>query len=495
MKVRRDTIWTEILDATEEEIDDLQNVLTFESETETRSLFDDVEQRFYTGLLSFLESHGFSFEVVDEAPTPHIPITEVTIDDTILAGTTLRDYQVLTTRKTLHFGRGIVQAPTGSGKTAMAASAIQHFRCYGLVGTVVALTPSIFLMQQMANSFEAYGLGDVIRVGGSNKFPMLRKGRDIAVFVVDSAVNAINNNRNYAGDFIRDADMLILEEAHHTKAASWSLVAEECLAPVRLAYTATVHEDPEKWSYGDLVLWGLTGKIFCEVRSKELRKRGFLADPLVTIIKVKTGRIPAWSWHNVYQKGIVSNKVRNSMIVSLASSVYEGGNKVMIFVGQKKHGHELAKKIAWMGCECVFVHGGSTAHLYNARGECLSKHWDVDDIGRYVNKNDRCVIVSTQVLDEGIDVPSVNVLIMATGMEKYRRTVQRCGRGMRPKLGQNKVFIFDFYDENHPYLKKHSDYRMWTYREEEYDISDSLEQTMETLGCPIVAMRDLLRDL
>jgi superfamily II DNA or RNA helicase len=103
--------------------------------------------------------------------------------------------------------------------------------------------------------------------------------------------------------------------------------------------------------------------------------------------------------------------------------------------------------------------------------------------------------VTTQVLDEGIDVPAVNVLIMATGLEKYRRTVQRCGRGMRPKPGQNKVFIFDFYDENHPYLKKHSDYRMWTYREEEYDISESLEQTMEIIGCPLVAMRDLLRDL
>lgn len=495
MKVRRETIWTEVLDGTDEEIADLQHVLTFESDTETRSLFDDVENRFYSGLIPFLETHGFSFEVLDEAPTPNVPVKDATIDPTALQGLELRDYQILATRKTLHYGRGIVQAPTGSGKTAMAAAAIQHYRLYGLVGSVVAITPSVFLMQQMANSFEAFGLGEVIRVGGHHKFPAQRKGRDIGVFVIDSAVNAIQTNRNDSGDFIREADLLILEEAHHTKADTWVLAVEECQAQLRLAYTATVHEDPEKWSYGDLVLMGLTGKIFFELRSKELRTRGFLADPLVTVIKVKTGRIPVWSWHNVYQKGIVGNKVRNSMIISLASSVYEGGNKVMIFVGQKKHGHDLARKIAWMGCDCVFVHGGSAAHLYNARGECLTKHWNVDDIARYVNQNDRCVLITTQVLDEGLDVPAVNVLIMATGMEKYRRTVQRCGRGMRPKPGQNKVFIFDFYDENHPYLKKHSEYRMWTYREEEYEISESLEQTMSVLGCPIVVMRSCLRDL
>lgn len=502
MKVRRETIWTEVLDGTDEELDDLQNVLTFEdlnkhraNEKLNRCLYDEVENRFYSGLIPFLESHGFSFEVEDEAPTPHVPIKDATVDETSLVGLELRDYQVLATRKTLHFGRGIIQAPTGSGKTAMAASAIHHARLYGLIGTVVAITPSVFLMQQMANAFEGYGLGEVIRVGGKYKFPAQRKGRDIAVYVIDSAVNAIQTNRNDSGDFIREADMLILEEAHHTKADSWIRAVEDCQAPLRLAYTATVHEDPEKWSYGDLVLIGLTGKIFFEIRSKELRNRGYLADPLVTVLKVKTGRLPVWSWHNVYQKGIVGNKVRNSMIISLASSIYEGGNKVMVFVGQKKHGHDLAKKIAWLGCDCVFVHGGGEAHLYNARGERQSKHWEVEDIARYVTDHERCVLITTQVLDEGLDVPAVNVLIMATGMEKYRRTVQRCGRGMRPKPGQNKVFIFDFYDENHPYLVKHSKYRMWTYREEEYEISDSIEHTMSVLGCPIVVMRSCLRDL
>jgi len=496
MKVLRETVWTEVLDARDDELDDLLNVLTFESEKHgTRCLFDDLEARFYTGLLPFLETHGFNFEIEDLDPTPTIPIREAFVDEDILEGITLRDYQLLVARKTLHHGRGILQSPTGSGKTAMVASAIQHYRTYGLAESFVAVVPSVYLMQQMANSFEKYGLGDVIRVGGKDKFPARLNGRSIAVFVVNSAANALRHNRNGSGQFLRYADALFFEEAHHAKAKTYRIVGEESQAKIRLAVTATVHENPEQWSYGDLVLMGLTGKIYCEIRSKELRARGFLADPLVTMLKVKTGSIPAWSWNNVYKKGIVGNKVRNSMIVSLASSVYEGDNKVMVFVGEKKHGHNLAQQLGWMGCDCVFVHGGGKAHIYNTRGECRTMNWDVDDIGRYVNARERCILITTQVLDEGLDVPVINVLIMATGMEKYRRTLQRCGRGMRPKEGQNKVFIFDFYDENHRYLEKHSKYRMWTYREEEYEISESLDQTMEILGCPVVVLRDLLRGL
>jgi superfamily II DNA or RNA helicase len=78
---------------------------------------------------------------------------------------------------------------------------------------------------------------------------------------------------------------------------------------------------------------------------------------------------------------------------------------------------------------------------------------------------------------------------MATGMKKYRRTVQRAGRGMRPKNGTNKVYIFDFWDENHLFLKRQSEYRLWTYREEEFDISESLNETANGMGIPIEIRR------
>jgi ERCC4-related helicase len=167
----------------------------------------------------------------------------------------------------------------------------------------------------------------------------------------------------------------------------------------------------------------------------------------------------------------------------------------MIFVGRRAHGHQLAKYLAAFGCEALFVHGGSNVYLYRPSGHMQHDVWTIEQIAEYVNSRERCILICTQVLDEGVDIPVINVLIMAAALKKYRRTVQRAGRGMRPKEGQNRVFIFDFWDEGHPYLVKHSDYRKWTYEREEYDFSESLNKTAEVMGCPLVAKKSLLNNI
>jgi superfamily II DNA or RNA helicase len=491
MRINRQTIWTYVTEASNTELDDLTSALTFETDMKTLTLFDAIEGRFYSGLIPILEDHGFHFEVDSDEQAPTLDLSEIVVDETILEGCVLRDYQTAAIRKALYHGRGIFQLPTGAGKTEVAAAIIQHMRAFDLGERAVALVPSVFLMQQMADRFEARGLGEVIRVGGSSKFPRRIRDRDTAIFVVNSAHRALQRDTP-AANFIREADLLLLEEAHHTKADTWTDVARQCGARLRFALTATAFDKPGQWSYGDLALVGLSGKIICNVRSRELRTRGYLADPLVTMLRTASPQIRNWSWKTVYEYGIVENHIRNSMITSLAASVYEAGHKIMIFVGRKSHGHRLCRSLSMLGCDAVFVHGGSTAIQYLASGRYEQKTWRVADIAEFVNSREQCVLITTQVLDEGLDVPVINVLIMATGMEKYRRTIQRCGRGMRPKEGQNRVFVFDFYDDQHPFLKKHSEYRLWTYRTEEYDIAESLEQTMSSLDCPLTIMRDMV---
>lgn len=456
--------------------------------------FEDVNQSllyhsemFYSGLVPWLEQNGVSIDVVKDTHPKRIPIKGIVIDDTILKNRELRDYQVAATRKVLYYGRGIVQAPTGSGKTVLAGAAIAHYHLWGLVQKVIYLTPTVFLMEQAARELKAFGLESVCRVGGGYKF---EPGHDIYVFVVDSAYRGLSKEPIL--DCITSADLIILDEAHHAAARSWTEVCKKCKAPYRLAYTATVHDDPERYSYSDLVLIGLIGPIIFEIRSKELRDRGYLADPIVTMLCTRSPKVTLWEWDGVYKAGIVRNRIRNSMIVSLSADCYKGGYKVMVFVGRRRHGHRLAQALAReANGEVVFVHGDSVSYLYRPSGTVRKQRWFVDDIAEYINSRDRAILITTTVLDEGLDVPVINVLIMGTGMKKYRRTVQRCGRGMRPKEGENKVYIFDFYDNNHPYLRKQSEYRLWTYKEELFDLSPSLHKTSLCMGIPVEARRDL----
>lgn len=489
MKILRSTIYSRIVGFETEELSHLMTLLTFQvSRGKDRCLVTD-DGEFHTGLIPLLQAKGVDFEIEDVEQPYYYPIKDAkNINKSILANRILRDYQISAVRKALIAGRGVVQSPTGSGKTEMAAAIVAHMFDRGLITSACFVTPTIFLMDQMANRFEEMGLGKVTRVGGGHKF---NSDNPIVIYVADSAHNhLVNEPKEESATFIKNADFLGLDEAHHSSSNSWMDVAEACPAKIRLAFTATVYSDPTQWSYKDLFLLGLTGPIIFDIRSKELRQRGFLADPFVTLFKCHQP-VYNWEWVDVYRHGIVRNDTRNSMIVSLTKSIYEGGYKTMTFIGQKSQGHQLAKSCAEMGCESIFVHGGSRTWVYYPSGRRDIHNWDVQDIANYINSRDRCNLVTTQVLDEGVDIPVINCLIMGTGMKKYRRTIQRVGRGMRPKPGQNKVFIFDFWDTSHEYLLEQSRYRKWTYEQEEFDFSLSLDETSKAMGCPIILRKDL----
>jgi superfamily II DNA or RNA helicase len=455
----------------------------FDDEDHNRSVFVN-DRYFYTGLIPWLQKQGLTLEGL-----PQHKRSVVSVDAKLLKGKELRDYQVSATRKAIYAERGIVQAATGAGKTLMAAYLIAHLRRDGLAESVLYIVPTVPLMEQTAKELRSLGITSVTTAGGGTK-PNLKA--TCVVSVVDTAYNSIKSSKPFAEN-IRDSEVIILDEAHHAPSNKWTTICEACQAKYRVAYTATAHDDPEKYSFSDLVLYGLVGPIIFEVRSKELRDRGYLAEPLVTILDGAKGNIPLYNWQSVYDIGIVKNKLRNSLIVSLAASCYQADNKVMIFVNRKSHGHALAKALAIKcGCDSLFAHGGSTCFEYKAAtASSHRKNFAIKDIAKYVNTRNRAIVLSTSIFDEGVDLPIINVLVMATGMKKYRRTVQRCGRGMRPKEGSNRVFIFDFYDESHPFLEKQSKYRIWTYKEEEFRISTSLSEAEKVMGTKLDLQKGL----
>jgi len=52
-------------------------------------------------------------------------------------------------------------------------------------------------------------------------------------------------------------------------------------------------------------------------------------------------------------------------------------------------------------------------------------------------------IVSSQVLDEGIDVPDANVGVIMSGSGSAREFIQRLGRILRPARGKDKAILYE----------------------------------------------------
>ena len=80
------------------------------------------------------------------------------------------------------------------------------------------------------------------------------------------------------------------------------------------------------------------------------------------------------------------------------------------------------------------------------------------------------VLIASPVLDEGIDLPEIEALVILSGGKSLIKIIQRLGRALRPKPGENEVFVVDFYDKHHPWLTSHSKKRYGEYTEEGHTV-------------------------
>lgn len=485
MKVNRSNVWSTVISENKKEIEDLEFLLTDKDGNE-KLIFENGsgEIKFHTGLIDFIKKCGIKIEIEkDENPSNYEIVNKESIN---LSGFTLRDYQISGIRKAIYWERGMLQAPTGSGKSIFIAAITKYLLDNNRINRGLILVPTGFLMQQTISLLSAVGI-NCCGVGFGNPYDGTSK---IVVSVVNSAYREVNTK---CVPWISEADLLILDEGHKASSKLWSDVCEQCNARYRYLFTATILNTPGKVSFSDLRLMGHTGHIIFNLKSKEVRDKGHMATPYVLMIKTKSGSIPPkfTSFNFVYNVGIAKNRIRNSLICSIAADCYAASYKSMVFVGRKEHGKLLAKKITdEYGYESIVVTGGKNVSIYSSHS-VINRLWSMEEISLYMSDRDRAIIIATTVLDEGVDIPSTNVLIMAAAMKKYRRFVQRAGRGMRPKEGDNSVYLFDFYDTSHFYLKHHSDDRIKIYETEEYNFFESTDEACGMMGVNLELRRDL----
>ena len=495
MKIIKDIIWSAVQGSYFEK----SAVRALLTAKKSKGSFLNANNLMYTGLVDYVYqklSGMYDIEIIDKCEIPRIPIQEIDIDEDYLnfpeaPGAKLRPYQISTAKKAIHKRRGIIEAAPGAGKSEIAAIVIKYLIDNKIIRRAFFVAGTRFLMNQAASRFELRGIKGVSRFGAGHKF----KSSPIQVCVVDSLHRAIQRDRFEVVNDLGECDLLMFDEAHHLSAKSWVSIGEVCTAIFRLGLTATVWEDPSLISHSDLFLLGLTGVPLCYITSKILRNRGYLADPLITMLSVTQPVIAnCRGWKSIYTNGIVKHGPRNSVAISVSKSMYDGGHKVLILVNRIKHGLLLCKYLTEMGCaDAYFVKGGDKMYTWRPSGRWDQYETSIEDLAELINESDRCILIATQIADEGVDLPSVSSIVMCSAMKKYRRTVQRLGRGMRPKPGDNRVYVFDFVDGTHEVLMRHSLKRIDTYETEEMKFSPSLEFTSKAAGVDLQVYSDLFK--
>lgn len=377
-----------------------------------------------------------------------------------------RDYQVDAVKTALKKGRGIIKAPTGSGKTVIGAMLFAQLH----VPTLIVVNKLVLIDQwkETLQDFVSLPKGYIGEVHGSEFNPSFVTIASTQTLLSKLKQSAHTFQKEILDIHPRGWGMFIKDECHGLGADGEYQVAMNCPSYYRFGFSAT----PLSRKDANLRVIAALGPLLCDVSHEELIEKGKLAEPEIKFVPVGRKYFDKWmDYQKVYRKGIVYNEERNDKITDIAVEEALKGKKVLVFVDLIDHGTILEadlidKEVTHVddepGAEGVFVHG------QHKKRETLINAFKDDN--SYVD-----ILVATEgLIGEGFDYKGIDVVIVADGGKSSIQTIQKIGRGMRVKDEKNKVKIYDFADRC-KYLADHSRrrYDIWSRLGYDIDISET----------------------
>lgn len=315
-----------------------------------------------------------------------------------------RPYQVQAVEKAVEKGMGIINIATGGGKTLIGCEVIRRLGVKAIV-----FVPNKTLLGQWKRKMEKFFGVEIGVIGAGQK-----KVREITVCTVQSA----------KPELVKDFNTAIFDETHRLGAGKWRRVGRMCNARYRfgLSATALLREDN-----ANLEIVGICGDILQVVKAKTLQDQGFLVPCRIEFVDVFSEKKRFLDYQDAYRVHIVENEDRNNAVLSEVMRLAGSGRKVLVLVDRVEHGRVFER----MGFE--FVHGQSSLD---------ERRKAVEDLNAGLIR----VLVATKVFGEGVDIPAVDAIVVASPAASVIKVVQRVGRGLRLSLGKSELVVVDFFD-------------------------------------------------
>ncbi len=336
--------------------------------------------------------------------------------------------------------RGVVVLPTGAGKTYVAQMIMERLDRSALV-----VTPTIDLMQQwygvLATGFEV----EVGLVGGGYY--------EVGPLTVTTYDSAYLHMERFGDRFA----LLVFDECHHLPGPSYASAAELSLAPFRLGLTAT----PEREDGGERRLEGLVGPIVYRREIGELAGK-FLAEYETVTLRVRLSddeREEYLRERQVYLDFVKNNGVRFGgrdgwrRFLQLTSRSEDGRRAFLAYRTQKAISQASEAKLRLLE-RLLERHRGHRVLIFtsdNATVSRISRRFLIPAITHQTKVKERHrtlkrfndggypFLVTSKVLNEGVDVPAANVGVVLSGSGSVREHVQRLGRILRRAEGKQAV--------------------------------------------------------
>ncbi|MFJ7744728.1 DEAD/DEAH box helicase [Peribacillus sp. NPDC097295] len=317
--------------------------------------------------------------------------------------------------------KALVIAATGTGKTYMSAfdvKAVKPKRLLFIVHREEILKKAKETFEKLLpNEKRSFGL-----LTGNHK----QKDKDY-IF------STIQTMSKYFGEFERDTfDYIIFDEAHHATSPSYQAVLDYFKPQFTLGMTATP-ERSDQQNVFDL----FDNNVALEVRLHEA-----LEDELV---------IPFHYFGITDIEGIDLSDVDIDDVAEITKRLKVNERVDFIIKNMNFYGHDGDKRKGLGFCVTI-EHAQYMAQEFNNRGYhsiCLSGEDSVERRAYYMNKleddaDELEFIFTVDIFNEGVDIPSVNTVLMLRPTNSPIVFIQQLGRGLRKHKDKSFLTVLDF---------------------------------------------------
>lgn len=338
---------------------------------------------------------------------------------------TLRPYQTGVPEEIAKHSQGVIRLDTGYGKTIIA------LRLAEILGQrTLFIVPKLDLLNQFAYEIKEW----------FNEDPGIIQGEQCSIKTFTVATLQSLRNRLRDGTLNgREFGTVIVDECHQVVPAKSRSVIEAFDAYYRYGLTATLGRSDGQ---GRAIhyLFGPT------LIDRKLER----ATPRVAIATFN-GYIAVDEYADMITAQ-VENEERNKLIVGIAQEQMNQGRKVLILTKRVNHydliGHEL-----------------DNYRTYRIRSD--SKRQERSDTLQSLRKGHTdfdCILGTFSLLSTGIDIPSLDTLIIAGDLKSSVLTEQSAGRILRLFDGKERPLIIDVTDGNNGILRRQSRERLSFYK-------------------------------
>lgn len=337
-------------------------------------------------------------------------------------------------------GRGLVELPTGAGKTLLAVLAIAHIRRPTLV-----VVPTLDLMHQWRKVLARHLGCPVGMLGGGTS-----DRQPITVTTYDSAAVQTEHHGNRFG-------FLVCDECHHLPASSYRFIAEGSIAPYRLGLSATL----ERTDGGERVCEELLGPLHHRTEIAALEGR-YLAP--YDVRRVEVALLPDEQRRHdeararylafLRKKGISFSSPRGwARFLAESQKSEEGRAAFQAYREQRRIALTSRAKVEalWRilldhreDRGIVFTEDNDTVYALAHRLflPALTHHTPPPERQALLAAfacGELPFLLTSRVLNEGVDVPEARVGVVLSGSGSVREHIQRLGRLLRMRPGKRAI--------------------------------------------------------